>query len=203
MKSKEFDKCVIGYRRSVGKQFGFKSCDYISYRIVEGYFFCLYHLDNHSVTLEVKPVYSDDLWCDVFLVPGNKKPMSLRGLGAFVVPAEQIGEYDTFGPDWKNLTEQDVETIWTAVFNFIETTITDFIARNPSADTYIPWKNYGAGGVTLVYLMYLLHNNKPQEVIDIIHDEQKKGRECEMATVMYGRTVDGYTFILNYAHTKI
>ena len=78
MTSKEFDKSVNISRKSVGSEFGFKKSGYVSYKIVNGYFFYLLHLVNASIDLYVKPFYTDDLWCDIFQMPEAKKPISLR-----------------------------------------------------------------------------------------------------------------------------
>ena len=96
MTSKEFDNSVNISRKSVGSEFGFKKSGYVSYKIVNGYFFYLLHLVNASIDLYVKPFYADDLWCDIFQMPEAKKPISLRGNGAFALPGESIASYDTF-----------------------------------------------------------------------------------------------------------
>lgn len=42
MTSKEFDKCVNTSRKSVGREYGWKKSGYVSYKIVNGYFFTYY-----------------------------------------------------------------------------------------------------------------------------------------------------------------
>lgn len=203
MTSKEFEKGINNSRKIVGSRFGFKKSGYVSYKVVDGYFFYILHLVDTCVYLEVKPLYADDLWWDIFETPDNKKPLSLRGRGAFALSGERIGEYQTFEGDWKNYTEQDFEKIWTSVFNKIEAQIAEFLSQNPSADQYMPPERYRGGNVSLLYLMTLLHNNKESEVIDLVSEALKNNRSSEMSKWTNGKIVDGYSFILKYANSLI
>lgn len=203
MTSKEFDKCINNSRKSVGSEFGFKKSGYVSYKVVDGYFFYLLHLADASVDLKVKPFYADDLWCDIFQIPEAKKPISLRGNGAFALSGETIASYDTFPGKYKNYTESD---IWESVFNEIEYDIHNFISQNPSADLYMPSSTNARGDVSLSYLVALLHNNKVEEVIDLvtnaIREEQCSGMSKYIINIgKDGSDVekDAYSFILDYA----
>lgn len=83
MKSTEFEKAFDASRKTVGKQFGFKKCGYISYAVIDGYFFWIMYLSIYDtkISLKVKPFYADDLWYDIYLIPECKRPISLRGNG--------------------------------------------------------------------------------------------------------------------------
>ena len=72
MTKKEFEKGINNYRKIVGNHFGYKKSGYVSYKIVNGYFFYILHTVDASIDLEVKPFYADDLWWDIFQMPGNK-----------------------------------------------------------------------------------------------------------------------------------
>lgn len=179
MTNKEFSKGINNYRKMVGNQFGYKRCGYVSYKVVNGYFFYILHLVDTSVDLRVKPLYADDLWWDIFLMPENKKkPLSLRGNGAFALPGELIGKFQTFVGNWANYTDEDIEKIWTSVFNEIEVEIAKFISKNPSADLYMPPTKNMRGDVSLTYLIALLHNNKAHEVIELIHEARENNGCC-------------------------
>jgi len=206
MTSKEFDKCINNSRKSVGSEFGFKKSGYVSYKIAGGYFFYLLHLVDASVDLKVKPFYADDLWCDIFQIPEAKKPISLRGNGAFALSGETIASYDTFPGKCKNYTESDIWDVWESVFNEIEYDIHNFISQNPSADLYMPPSTNARGDVSLSYLVALLHNNKVEEVIDLvtnaIREEQCSGMSKYIINIgKDGSDVekDAYSFILDYA----
>lgn len=208
MTSKEFDKCINTSRKSVGSEFGFKKSGYVSYKIVDGYFFYMLHLVNASVDLHVKPFYIDDLWCDIFQIPEAKKPISLRGNGAFALSGEIVGSYDTFPGNREIYSESIIWDIWESVFNEIESDIHNFISQNPSADLYLPPTTYARGDVSLSYLVALLHNNRVEEVIDLVTKAIQEEQCCGMSKYIInigqdGNDVekDGYSFILDYANS--
>lgn len=72
MNDKEYLKIVADARRSVSRKYGFRQSSYINFKIEEGYFFCLYFLNN-EVRLTVKPMYADELWWDIWGASENKK----------------------------------------------------------------------------------------------------------------------------------
>jgi len=43
-----------------------------------------------------------------------------------------------------------------------------------------------------------MHNNRAQEVIAIIHNEQKLGNESDIQRYVNGESVDGYDYILSF-----
>lgn len=203
MTSKEFDKCVNTSRKSVGSEYGWKKSGYVSYKIVNGYFFYLLHLVNASIDLHVKPFYADDLWCDIFQIPEAKKPISLRGNGAFALPGEPIASYDTFPGNSKTYSESIIGDIWESVFNEIESDIRNFISKNPSADLYMPPSTNARGDISLSYLVALLHNNKVSEVINLVNMARQEGQCSGMVKVKLfeDEEKDGYSFILDYANS--
>lgn len=208
MTSKEFEKNINITRKSVGSEFGFKKSGYVSYKIVDGYFFYIVHTVNASVDLNVKPFYADDLWCDIFQIPEAKKPISLRGNGAFALSGEEIGTYDTFPGSWKNYSESVIWEIWESVFNEIESDIKNFISQNPSADLYLPPSTTARGDVSLPYLVALLHNNRIEEVINLVTKAIQEDQCCGMSKYIInigkdGEDIekDGYSFILDYANS--
>lgn len=203
MTRKEFKKGISECRKIVGNQFGFKKSGYVSYKIVNGYFFYIHHLVDTSVDLRVKPLYADDLWFDIFQIPESKKPLSLRGNGAFALSGELIGEFPTFVGSWGNYKEHDYEKIWTSVFNQIEIEMANFITKNPSADRYMPPATNMRGDVSLSFLIALLHNNQVHKVVELIHEARKHGACCGMAMLVEDEIVDGYSFILEYANSLL
>lgn len=86
-----FEKTEKVFRKQVAKKYGWKQSDYINWKIVSDYYFCLYHLTLESAYIEVKPLFVDDLWWEIFEMPGTKlAPQSLRGLGAFVIHGVEL-----------------------------------------------------------------------------------------------------------------
>lgn len=201
MTSKEFDKIVDSSRKSVGRKFGFKKCGYISYKVVNGYFFCIKHLTYDCIYLYVKPFYADDLWCDIFKIPEAKKPISLRGNGAFTLDEVRIDSYDVLPGNIKNYSESDIWNIWESVFKEVDRDIFNFISKNPSADLYMPPATSPNGDPSLLYLMALLHNHKISEVINFAETALQKGKGCGMARRCGEELIDGYSFILDYANS--
>ena len=101
---KELEKTEKAVLKKIACQHGWRQRDFIEWRIEAGYFLCLrvptinYVLS--SITLEIKPLFIDDLWWDVFNMSSNKnEPKSLRGTGAFAVNAPTIAKYDVFDFD--------------------------------------------------------------------------------------------------------
>ena len=203
MTSKEFDKCVNTSLKSVGSEYGWKKSGYVSYKIVNGYFFYLLHLVNASIDLHVKPFYADDLWCDIFHMPEAKRPISLRGNGAFALPGEPIASYDTFPGNSKTYSESIIGDIWESVFNEVESDIRNFISKNPSADLYMPPSTNARGDISLSYLVALLHNNRISEVINLVNTARQEGHCSGIVKVklLEEEEKDGYSFILDYANS--
>ena len=101
---KELEKKEKAVLKSIARQHGWRQSSYIEWKIESGYFLCLdvdilgYVLCN--ISLEIKPLFIDDLWWDVFNMSSNKnEPMSLRGIGCFAVRAPRIAKYDVLDPN--------------------------------------------------------------------------------------------------------
>lgn len=203
MTSKEFDKLDDATRKEIGKKYGFRRSGYLSYKIVDGYFFALNHLVASEAYLEVKPMYADDLWWDIFNCPKNKKaPKSLRGNGAFAVSATQIASYPAFEESWKKYPDEMIvskwQTIWQNIFTLVEKDIESFISANPNPDKYFPKPFYANGVANLLYILALLHNNAFEEATDMINNDLAKGHSPGMSSYDGTRLINGYEFILDW-----
>lgn len=197
MTKKEFNKYVELSRKTIGKEFGFKKCSYISYKVVDGYFVDLCILIEEAV-LSIKPLYLDDLWWDMFRAQECRKaPLSLRGIGAFAISGIRLGDYPIFKDDYRTYSEEDIDRVWTETFTKVEEDIRNFIAQNPSADKFIaPYKRH----YELFHIITLIHNNREQEAVEIIHGLKEAKVCCQFGRfdTENHRSLDGYDFILNY-----
>lgn len=199
MTSKEFDKLDDATRKEIGKKYGFKRSGYLSYKIVDDYFFALNHLVASEAYLEVKPMCADDLWWDIFNCPENKKaPKSLRGTGAFAVSATQIASYPAFAGSWKQYTEEMIVSRWNEIFILVENDIEAFITANPNPDKYFPEPVYGNGRPNLLYILALLHNNAIEEATAIVNNALVKGENLGMSTSDGIKTTDGYEYLIDW-----
>ena len=153
-------------RKQVAKNFGWKQCDYLNWKIDSGYYFSLCHLVLEQVELSVKPYFIDDLWWDIFEMPENKKaPKSLRGNGAFAVEGIDIKEYVVFDKDKIPVyTEDDVIARWEDTFNTIEADIAHFLSENPNPDSFCP-----TGRTDRIYeLMMDIHSGNFNQALEKI-----------------------------------
>lgn len=194
MKRSELKKVSAAIRKNIGKTYGFRQSYYINWMVKSGYFFCLKVLRSADVSLNVKPVYADDLWFDIFESSRDKRPMSLRGTGLAVIP-EEIATYDFLPGDLNRYTEQDVEIIWQEIFSRAVRDIELFLQKNPDVDTYMP-SPVPNDHDQLLYLMALLHNGRKDEVIKIINSRKAYGhaclyQTCQMAVDRFGNVLEG------------
>lgn len=84
-------------RRDVGREHGFRQSSYINFKVENGYFFCLY-FSLEKARLEVKPMYADDLWWEIWEAKENKRePLSLRGKGAYALSGQVLTDIAVFG----------------------------------------------------------------------------------------------------------
>lgn len=202
MTQKEFDKINNAARRSAAKALGWKQRDYINWRVEQGYFFCLF--DLNPARLEVKPLYADDLWWDIFEMPENKsEPMSLRGNGAFSLEGIRINTYDEMVADEATDAEY-LETYWKATIEKAHHDMQQFIHDNPDAEAYVPEIEVDETRdctIALVRLMALIHNGRENEAVEFIKRVKKKGGRC-----MYhsGLLVDrdGFDYILDWCRKR-
>ena len=169
MTQRELDKISNAARRSAAKALGWKQRDYINWRVEQGYFFCL--LDLNPARLEVKPLYADDLWWDIFEMPENKsEPMSLRGNGAFSLEGITINTYDEMVVDEATDAEY-LEAYWKAIIEKAHHDMQQFIHDNPDAEAYIPEIEVDETRdctIALVRLMALIHNGREDEAVEFI-----------------------------------
>lgn len=201
MKYSELCKLSDSIRRSVSRKYGFRQCDYINWMIKDGYFFCLYHLDFTSVQLDVKPMYADDLWWDIFNIPENKKsPKSLRGTGAFSIDGIRIKEYILTDTDTKQISEEELQEDWQNLFPAALQDIDAFLRNNPNADTYIPNKKEDKSHDKLLYFITLLHNSRTKEMISAIQKLKTKGHNCTFSDYTSG--MDSYDYILEWCKNQ-
>ncbi len=199
MTSKEFEKLGKATRKEIGKKYGFKQRDYLSYKIVDGYFFALNHLASSDAFLVVKPMYADDLWWDIFQCPENKKaPKSLRGMGAFSVRGTKIASYMVFPGSWKQYTEEMIISIWQKIFPVVEKDIESFISAHPNPDKYFPEPTDANKRVNLLYILALLWNGDTEEAADIVKNALSKGESSGMAAIDGEKTIDGYDYIIDW-----
>ena len=135
-----FEKIEKAYRKQISKKYGWKQSDYINWKIISDYYFCLYHLSLENAYIEVKPLFVDDLWWDIFEMSENKHaPKSLRGLGAFVVSGVKLKEYCVFDSKRiSNYSEDEIEGIWDDLFREIEQDVADFLKKNPVPESFSP-----------------------------------------------------------------
>ena len=192
MTDKEYQKMVADTRRSVSRKYGFRQSSYINFKVEGGYFFCLYFLTGEA-KLTVKPMYADDLWWDIWDASENKmEPLSLRGTGAYSLPGQVLASYDI--PNTTNQSE--LTNIIEQVFQDSATIISKFLTDNPDADIFYPDESrMDHDPDRLLYLITLIHNDKKDEVLDIIKEARKSKHCCMFKSGMFS---DSYTYILRW-----
>ncbi len=191
MKQSEFIKISDKESRLVSKMYGWKQSTYINYKIEKGYFFCVSRSIKESY-LEVKPMYTDDLWWDIFDMSENKNArISLRGTGAFQVFPARIAVYETMPNDINSYSTTDINAIWRNIFEQANSDVQKFLTENPDADTYIHDEKQ-----SLLWLMSLLHNGRKDEVMEYIDTEKNKGHISGYTN----QSKDGYDFILDWCN---
>lgn len=201
MKNKELQKTSDAIRRKISRDFGFKQSGYINWIIKDDYFFCLMHLSRANVYLNVKPVYADDLWWDIFEIPENKKcPTSLRGNGAFSVQAIQINKYSFLTEDTEIHTEDELREKWKDIFNMVMHDMESFSRKYPDANTFIPNKEIDRDPDRLLFFISLLHNERNDEVVKRITELKQKGHSCLFHN--WASNMDSYDYILKWCLNK-
>ena len=204
----ELNKKDTSIRKNVAKKFGWKQSSFINWKVEDGYYFYLEHLNCYNeATLYVKPLYIDDLWWDVFEMSSNKKePMSLRGKGAFALDGVRIMEtpdlFDIRAEESEyelekiqKYSDEDIEKIWDDVFQQIEDEVKRFLKENPDPDSYFPGEEHCHGYYALITY---LHAGDKQKVLDKIAEfRATPGRICGTLARSFddGKTRDGLDFI--------
>ena len=92
MTRKEFQKIDDAARKTVAKKYGWRQNGYLNWKVEKDYFFSFLHLEPKDASLEVKPLYFDDLWWEISGMFENEKkpPMSLRGWGCAAISSQEI-----------------------------------------------------------------------------------------------------------------
>ena len=206
----ELNKKDTSIRKNVAKKFGWKQSSFINWKVEDGYYFYLEHLNCYGeATLYVKPLYIDDLWWDVFEMSSNKKaPMSLRGNGTFSLDGVKILKTpDLFdirtnerGAEYElekiqKYSNEDIEKIWDNVFRQFDDEVKRFLKENPDPDSYFPEEEKCH---EYYMLITYLHAGDRQKVLDKIAEfRATPGRICGTLARSFddGKTRDGLDFI--------
>ena len=174
-----FEKIEKAYRKQISKKYGWKQSDYINWKIISDYYFCLYHLSLENAYIEVKPLFVDDLWWDIFEMSENKHaPKSLRGLGAFVVSGVKLKEYCVFDSKRiSNYSEDEIEGIWDDLFREIEQDVADFLKKNPVPESFSPSDEQKYGRVAPIYtLMMDIYSGDTDKALERINSYKSCGK---------------------------
>lgn len=203
MTKKDFQKMDDAARRIVSKKYGWRQNSYFNWKVEEGYIFILFCYQQGETSLEVKPLYFDDLWWEITGIFKNEKkpPMSLRGNGVAAICAQKVATYNAVEHDTDSYVAEDLEKIWDGVFKKAETDVLKFLRENPDANTFFPdeSKIRTFDNDRLDYIMALLHNNRDEEAIAIITEAKSKGHKCYFRHVNGG---DGYDDILEWCKKR-
>lgn len=186
---------VADARRDVSRKYGFRQSSYINFKVEEGYFFCLYFLND--VRLTVKPMYADDLWWKIWDAAENKsEPLSLRGTGVYSLSGQVLATYEI-----KDITDRsDLDRHFEQIFQDATTEVSKFIADIPDANTFYPDESkMDHDPDRLLYMMALIHNGKEEEVIAIIKEARKNKHRCMFHSGMFS---DSYTYIKRWCNNK-
>ncbi len=198
MNKKEYLKNDDAARKNVAKKYGWRQSGYLNWKVEKDFFFCLFHLQPKDASLEVKPLYFDDLWWEISSMFENKKKpsMSLRGLGVAAISSQEIARYDVIGDDLDTYTVVDLEKTWDSVFERVSSDVLLFLKNNPDANLFIPdeSKVRAMDRDRLDYMMSLLHNNRFEEVMSIITEAKAKNHKCSFR----GSKGDSYDYILEW-----
>lgn len=193
MTNKEYQKMIADARRDVSRKYGFRQRSYVNFKVEDGYFFCLYFLND--VRLTVKPMYADNLWWEIWDAAENKsEPLSLRGTGAYSLSGQILATYEI-----KDTTDRsELISQFEQVFQDATVEIKKFIADNPDADIFYPdeLKMYHDPD-RLLYLMALIHNGREEDVLAIIKDARKNKHCCMFHS---GWNSDSYTYIKRWCN---
>ena len=189
MNSKEYNKMVADARRGVSRKYGFRQSSYINFKVEGGYFFCL-HFHTNEAKLTVKPMYADELWWDIWDASENKmEPLSLRGTGAYSLAGQILVSYEI--P--KTTDQNELTYRFEQIFQEAATSILTFLTDNPDADSFYPDESkVDHDPDRLLYLITLIHNDKKDEVLNIIKEARKNKHCCMLKSGMFS---DSYTYI--------
>jgi len=205
---KELEKTEKAVLKKIACQHGWRQRDFIEWRIEAGYFLCLsvptinYVLS--SITLEIKPLFIDDLWWDVFNMSSNKnEPMSLRGIGCFAVRAPRIAKYDVLDPNHAlDYSQASIENKLEDVFKSIDKDIQVFLAKHPDPELFCPEDGGEYGWISPIYTLTMdLHAGKFKQVEERIQGYRSRGVSSGYCTQGPSREVrDAYDYFIDWCH---
>lgn len=191
---KDLDKRETTYRKSVSKKYGWKQSSYLNWKIEGGYYFSLFHCKLEDVWLEVKPLFVDDLWWDIFEIPENKQaPKSLRGIGAFSITGPTLTKQPVFDAAKVSLySDDDIECVWDGVFRRIEQEISLFLKKNPNPERFSPEDGGEYGRIQPLYAILMeLHSGNKEAALEKIASYKAAKR----GSGFHGPKGDAYDYI--------
>ena len=196
MTRKEFQKIDDAARKTVAKKYGWRQNGYLNWKVEKDYFFSFLHLEPKDASLEVKPLYFDDLWWEISGMFENEKkpPMSLRGWGCAAISSQEIARYDVIVNNSDCYTADILEEIWNGVFEKVSSDVHQFLKDYPDANTFFPDESRvkSFDNDRLDFIMALIHNNRSEEVISFIVEAKSKKHKCSFE----GPQGDSYDYIL-------
>lgn len=199
MPYKEYEKMQTDVRRSIAHKYGFRQNSYLNFKVEDGYFFGVLILAQ--AILEVKPMYADDLWWDIFDMPSNKKePVSLRGAGCFSVDALTLSKFDI--PE--SYDRRELEAQYEKLFQDITSAISKFLAKNPDADHFYPdEQTLNQDPYDLLNILALIHNSRMTEAMATAKKALADGKGCGMSRDVNGKTIDGFEYVIDWCRHRI
>ena len=195
MTDREYQKMIADARRDVSRKYGFRQSSYINFKVEDGYFFCLYFLND--VRLTVKPMYADDLWWEIWDAAENKsEPLSLRGTGAYSLSGQVLATYEI----QETFDRNELSGQFEQMFQSATTEVSKFIADNPDADIFYPDElKMDHDPDRLLFLMALIHNGKEKDALAIIKEARRNKHRCMFSSGMFS---DSYTYIKRWCYNK-
>ena len=195
MTNKEYQKMIADARRDVSRKYGFRQSSYVNFKVEDGYFFCLYFLND--VRLTVKPMYADDLWWEIWDAAENKsEPLSFRGTGAYSLSGQVLATYEI----QETFDRNELSGQFEQMFQCATTEVSKFIADNPDADIFYPDElKMDHDPDRLLYLMALIHNGKEEDALAIIKEARRYKYRCMFNSGMFS---DSYTYIKRWCNNK-
>lgn len=196
MNDKEYNKITADVRRNTSRKYGFRQSSYINFKAEGGYYFCMYFLTD-EVRLTVKPMYTDELWWKIWdASENNKKPLSLRGTGAYSLSGQVLASFEIL----QTIDRSKLADCFERVFQDATAVISKFLTDNPNADIFYPDESkMDHDPDRLLYLIALVHNNRENEVLEIIEEARKNKHSCMFRSGMFG---DSYTYIRRWCKHK-
>ena len=153
--------------------------------------------------MEVKPLFVDDLWWDIFEMPENKQaPKSLRGLGAFAITGVKLKEYTIFDSNKiskSDYSEGEIEKNWDDVFRNAEIDIASFLKENPVPESFSPSDLQKYGMISLLYtLMMDIHSGNVSKALETINTFKAHG----ISSGYKGPKGDAFEYIIEWCKKR-